>query len=274
MDRLLLRLEQRHAAAAARDQHRLHPGAAQQQPSRPLQRLRVIVDMNAQRGLDFRLVRRAGGQAAVVQQPVARVEQHRNRTAPRPPRHDRANRVGERRRDQARAVIRQQHGVARVERRPDLLRERRADRFVERPPRLAIDADHLLPRRMNATGQNARLDRRPVLAGADDVGLVHAAMEAGQQPASFGVGADQTGEARPAAERGDVVGGVAGAAGNHLRRVVLEDQDRRLARDARHRAVDELVGDRDRQSRESGGWKTRRRAPSKRSLRSASPGRG
>ena len=49
--------------------------------------------------------------------------------------------------------------------------------------------------------------------------------------------------ARAAAERGDVVGRVAGAAGHHLRRVVLEDQHRRLARDARDLAVDELVGD-------------------------------
>ena len=48
---------------------------------------------------------------------------------------------------------------------------------------------------------------------------------------------------RAAAERGDVVRGVAGAAGHNLRGVVLKDEHRRLARDARDAAVDELVGD-------------------------------
>ena len=46
-----------------------------------------------------------------------------------------------------------------------------------------------------------------------------------------------------AAERRDVVRGVAGAAGDHLGGVVLQDQHRRLARDPGHLAVDELVGD-------------------------------
>ena len=72
---------------------------------------------------------------------------------------------------------------------------------------------------------------------------IDAAVKAGEQPAAFGIGADEPGEARAAAERGDVVGGVAGAAGHHLRRVVLQDEDRRLARDAGDLAVDELVGD-------------------------------
>ena len=51
------------------------------------------------------------------------------------------------------------------------------------------------------------------------------------------------GERRAAAERRDVVGRVAGAAGHHLGGVVLEDEHRRLARDAGDLAVDELVGD-------------------------------
>ena len=64
-------------------------------------------------------------------------------------------------------------------------------------------------------------------------------------PAAAGlpIGADQARQARAAAERRHVVGGVAGAAGDHLGRVVLEDQHRRLARDAGDLAVDELVGD-------------------------------
>ena len=64
-----------------------------------------------------------------------------------------------------------------------------------------------------------------------------------QQPPARLVAADHADQRRAAAERGDVVGGVAGAAGHDLGRVVLEDQHRRLARDARHAAVDELVGD-------------------------------
>ena len=48
---------------------------------------------------------------------------------------------------------------------------------------------------------------------------------------------------RAGAERRDVVRRIAGAAGHNLRRVVLKNQHRRLARHARHAAVDELVGD-------------------------------
>ena len=68
-------------------------------------------------------------------------------------------------------------------------------------------------------------------------------MKAREQPAAFRVGADEAGEARAPAERGDVVRGVAGPAADHLGRVVLQDEHRRLARDARDFAVDELVGD-------------------------------
>ena len=57
------------------------------------------------------------------------------------------------------------------------------------------------------------------------------------------VAPDQPDGAPCAAERGDVAGGVAGAAGHDLRRVVFEDQHRRFARDARDVAVDELVDD-------------------------------
>src|SRR5262249_10101057 len=39
-----LRLEERHAAAAARDEHRLHAGPPQQRPARPLERAGVVAD--------------------------------------------------------------------------------------------------------------------------------------------------------------------------------------------------------------------------------------
>ena len=70
----------------------------------------------------------------------------------------------------------------------------------------------------------------------------HARCSAPQQPAAGLVAADDADQSRAAAERRDVVGGVAAAARHDLGRVVLEDQHRRLARDARDAAVDELVG--------------------------------
>ena len=76
-----------------------------------------------------------------------------------------------------------------------------------------------------------------------DVRALDAAGEAREKPSPFGVGADQSRKAGAAPERGNVVRGVARAAGHHLGRVVLEDQHRRLARDAGDLAVDELVGD-------------------------------
>ena len=155
-----------------------------------------------------------------------------------------ADGVGQRRRDEPRAVVGEHDRVAAVERRLDLLRERAAHRFVERPAGLAIDADDLLPRGVDAAGEDARLDRRAVLPRADDVRVVDAAVEARQQAPAFGVGARRAPTSlRPAAEGGDVVRRVARAAGDDLRRVVLQDQHRRLARHARHLAVDELVGD-------------------------------
>ena len=59
------------------------PRAPQQLPAGPLERLRVVVDADAERLLHFRFVRRAGGQAAIVEQAVARVDEHRHRPAPR-----------------------------------------------------------------------------------------------------------------------------------------------------------------------------------------------
>ena len=64
-----------------------------------------------------------------------------------------------------------------------------------------------------------------------------------EQPAPGFVAAGDPDQARGAAERRDVARGVAGAARHDLGRVVVQDQDRRLARHARDLAVDELVGD-------------------------------
>ena len=72
---------------------------------------------------------------------------------------------------------------------------------------------------------------------------IDAAVKAREQAARFGIRADHAHQARAAAKGRDVVGGVARPAGHHLRRVVLQDQDRRFAGDAGDLAVDELVGD-------------------------------
>ena len=72
---------------------------------------------------------------------------------------------------------------------------------------------------------------------------IDAAMKAVEQAAPFGIDADQSDEAGAAAERRDVVGGVSRSARHHCRRVVFQNQDRRLTRDAGHLAVHELVRD-------------------------------
>ena len=96
---------------------------------------------------------------------------------------------------------------------------------------------------MNAAGENARLDRRLVVRRPHDPVPSHTARQRREQaPAGF-VAAGETDERRAAAEACGVVRGVPRAARQHLGRVVLEDQDRRLARDARDAAVDELVGE-------------------------------
>ena len=55
------------------------------------------------------------------------------------------------------------------------------------------------------------------------------AWSGGRQATARFVASDDADQIRPAAQRGDVVRGVAAAAGHDLRGVVLEDQHRRLA---------------------------------------------
>ena len=55
-------------------EHRLHRVRRRSQPARPLERLAIVVDADAEHLLDFRFVRRAGRQAAVVEQPVAGID--------------------------------------------------------------------------------------------------------------------------------------------------------------------------------------------------------
>ena len=74
-----IRLEQRHAAAAARDQHRRRARLLQQRAAGPFEHAEIVADPDAERVLDLGLVWRAGGDAAVAQQAVARVQDDRHR---------------------------------------------------------------------------------------------------------------------------------------------------------------------------------------------------
>src|SRR5262245_39528619 len=96
---------------------------------------------------------------------------------------------------------------------------------------------------MRAARKDPRLDWRPISGRAGNGLPVHRARQTAEQPPPFGIRADQTRERCAAAERGDVGGGITGTAGDELRRVVLENENRRLARNARDLSVYEFVGD-------------------------------
>ena len=78
MHRRLSPLEERHAPAAARHQHGRRARAPQHLASGPLERIGIVVDVHAEDLLDLRLVRRAGGHALILEQPVAGVDEDRH----------------------------------------------------------------------------------------------------------------------------------------------------------------------------------------------------
>src|SRR4029453_13882284 len=96
---------------------------------------------------------------------------------------------------------------------------------------------------MNAAGQDARLRRRPHPRRTPDAGDVDLPAKRLEQPTARLVVADETEGDRAPADGRAVVGRIAGAAGHDFRRVVLENEYRRFARDARDLTVDELVDD-------------------------------
>jgi hypothetical protein len=95
---------------------------------------------------------------------------------------------------------------------------------------------------MDAARENARLGRCAIAARLHDPAQVDVAAEHLEQPLAGFVGGGDADRRRPAAEGGDIFRGVPRAARDDLGRVVIEDQHRRFARDARDLAVDELVG--------------------------------
>ena len=94
---------------------------------------------------------------------------------------------------------------------------------------------------MHAACEDAGLHRRAVSLRAQQAPSVDVTQARVQALARL-VFPREAHDLRAAAERRDVVRGIAGAAGQNLRGVVLKDEDRRLARHARDAAVNELVG--------------------------------
>ncbi len=107
-----------------------------------------------------------------------------------------------------------------------------------------------------AAGKNPRLDRRGVTRYARDAFDVDTLAEHFRQSCARLVLADGANHAHLGAERGDVVGRVARAAGDHLGRVVLEDEHRRFARHASHLTVDEFIREEIANDREFGAAET------------------
>ena len=107
----------------------------------------------------------------------------------------------------------------------------------------AIDAHHLLLGRVNAASQDSRFDRSVVTSHAHDTARIDPLVQRRRQPPGGLVASDDTGQNRAATKRGHVVRRIATCARHDLRRVVLEDQHRSLARDARDTTVHEFIGD-------------------------------
>ena len=82
---------------------------------------------------------------------------------------------------------------------------------------------------MHASREDPRFDGRRVLSGAHNGRAVDSTMKAGQQPAPFAVRAHDSRQGGTGAQGGNVVGCVPGTSGHDPGRVVLEDEDRRLA---------------------------------------------
>src|SRR5688572_18520169 len=108
---------------------------------------------------------------------------------------------------------------------------------------LPVDPHDLLFHRMDAAGEDARLDGRRHLLRACKIEPYTALLQRFHQPIARIVAPRRAGKRDLAAKRRDIRRRVARAARNDHGVVVLEDEHRRLARTPREPAVDELVGD-------------------------------
>ena len=136
--------EERHAAAATRDEHGLHARPLEHRAARPLEHGQVVVDSNPERLLDFGFVRCARGETTIVQQPVPGVHEHGNRPALAA--QGRAQLRHDRGRHQARAVVRHEHGVGLHRRLERAALEERPRCRVQRATDCTVDAYDLLRR--------------------------------------------------------------------------------------------------------------------------------
>ena len=218
--------------------------AAKKLASGTLEHARIVSDPDAEQLFDFGLVRRAGRHPAIAEQRVARIDQHRRRAAPGATkgllRFD-----DERRRHRATAVVGHEQRVAacrglqqvRAERaaisRRRTARGRRRDRFA-RPAAWPNGCRRRESASSSACGTLS--DARPAARRR-----ARRSTSSRRRPVSS-CPAKPIDDGR-AAERRDVIGGVAGSSGDDLGRVVVEDQHRRLAGHARDVAVNELIDD-------------------------------
>jgi hypothetical protein len=167
------------------------------------------------------LIRCADRQTGVFEQPVPAINQHRDRCAG-------ASQLGanlpcQSRRDQPRPVVGEQHRI----RPPDSLEHRALECLpaldVHGAPHGAIDAHYLLFGRVDAAGENPRLDGRRRAVHPYEVRGIHSPVKRIQHTSTRVVATDHRHERRSTAERGNVVGRITSAARHDLGRVVLED---------------------------------------------------
>jgi hypothetical protein len=96
---------------------------------------------------------------------------------------------------------------------------------------------------MNTTGENPRLGRRPKVFRPKHRSNINGASKRINQSRSSLISSGKSNRCSGTAKRGDVACGVARPSRNDFRRVVVQNEHRRFARDSRDIAVDELVND-------------------------------
>ena len=177
--------------------------------------------------------------AAILGEPVARVDADHPALPGQA-----AHRFDDGRREQPETVVGNQDRVAARGRLLEGLEDFRHQRRPGCAEAVAVDADHLLPTRAAAAGENARLGGGGAILGAvhqRDVGAALA--QELQEPLADRIVADDADRLDLGPQRAEVGDGVGGAARLQLGALVADDEHRRLAADAIGLAVDEFVGD-------------------------------
>ena len=114
--------------------------------------------------------------------------------------------------------------------------------LADRGLTIVIDADNLLASGVGLTCQNPHLGGGFSPGGSDDAAAIDSrCLEFVEQAFSRLVVSDDGNQRRLCAQRGEIRGAIAGAAGRSLRVFVAENKNRRFARDAADLAMDELI---------------------------------